>query len=652
MNDPLNPRVAGNLPAARAFPTGAQQGNNGVPLLSPASNSVPAWPEWAHTARIAGAYFAPTETAAALAARLDRLAAEHVSVVIADSPLGEQFQAWVDDAHFAAVRMLVATVVNLAHARNLKIVLYHTALEFISPPDRNPGLEHGTWAQRGLDGRPILYNDVSNDDEHWLHTGIWDFWVHPCVSGDMRSFSTLAFNRIRELVRTGIDGLWIDQAYLQSSVGTHHELWPSSDPCSAAAFQAAAGLPMPRRVDWDDPVFRRWVVWRHTQIADYLLAVVRVASAVNPNIVVLNENSCVDTCRSTYVAADPAAFVGVPGIATGHEIETVADRMDHGETGMQAATLAQWLAFRTMVAFARAVDRDKPSWILTYGCTPRDGAQLAGFTLAEGANFYENKGPQMAATVGSAFRRKLFGWIAEHEVSLYASESAAEVGLLYSPRNRDLLDTVSGQPYAAEDSLHFAAYRGAAQELYLAHIPFDVVLDTDTARFDRYRVLIVARLELMSDATAKALRDFAGKLITLGANGIYDEWLVPRSRSALQGCTPVHFAAPAADLARAADTGLFASTAPAALQIGLRRAAGGWVLVCVNTARTPAQAFTVTLHTSAPLAATAHLHAWGAPPLALPVVPNAQRASVQVTVPSGIDSLALVTVCCEPPSGN
>lgn len=648
MNNPLNHRVARSLPAAQTGQTEAQQENIGVPLLCPESHSGSAWPEWAYTARIAGAYFSPTETSAVITARLDELAAEHVSVVIADSPLGEHLHAWVDDAHFAAARVLLANVVKLAHARDLKIVLYHTALEFISPPDHNPYLEHGAWAQRGLDGRPILYNDVSNDDEHWLHTGVWDFWVHPCDTGDLRSFRTLAFNRIRDLVHTGIDGLWIDQAYLQSSVGTHHELWPSSDPCSAAAFQAAAGSTMPQRVDWDDPVFRRWVVWRHTQIADHLLAEASVARALNPRIVVFNENSCVDTGRSTYVATDPAAFLGVPDIATAHEIETIADRMDHGETGMQGATIVQWLDFRTMVAFARAVDRGKPSWILTYGCTPRDGAQLAGITLAEGANFYENKGPQMASSVGTAFRTQLFGWIAEHEADFYASEPAAEVGLLYSPRNRDLLDTLSGQPYAVQDSLHFCAYRSAARDLYLAHVPFDVVLDTDTTRFCRYRVLIAPRLELMSDATANALWDFRGKLITLGANGIYDEWLIQRGMPALQGREQVQVALPPTNLAWAADTGLLATTAPASLQIGLRRVAAGWVLVFVNTAPTPVLPFTVTLRATAHLGATANLCVFGARSVSLPVVSQGQRATIQVNVTCDIDSLALLTVSCEP----
>ena len=46
------------------------------------------WPWWACTARIAGAYFDPTEDNAAIDARLDALLAQHVSVVLADSPWG------------------------------------------------------------------------------------------------------------------------------------------------------------------------------------------------------------------------------------------------------------------------------------------------------------------------------------------------------------------------------------------------------------------------------------------------------------------------------------------------------------------------------------------------------------------------------------
>lgn len=634
-------------------PIGVEKGADAAPFLYSSPGPAFVWPYWARTARLAGAYFHPTETDATITARLDQLAAQHVSVIIADSPLGEQFAAWVDDDQFEATRAMMQRVVQAAHALGLKIVMYHTALELISPAERNPAKEHPEWMQRALDGRSILFNDVSNDEEHWLHQGIWDVWLRPCVAADDRQgFRTQAFKRIGAMVLTGIDGLWIDQAYLQSSVGSHHDLWPSSDPCSAAAFKAATALDLPRSPDWGDAVFRRWVVWRHSQIADYLQAEMQMARALNPQIVCLHENSCVDSGRSTYVAADPTSLLGVSGIATAHEVETIADRMDFGATGMQAATLAQWLAFRTMIAFARAADRGKPSWILTYGYSPHDSALLAGFVLAEGANFYENKGPQMADSVGAGFRTALFEWIAAHEADLYGEESPShdcrEVGLLYSARNRDLIDQVSGEPYNVEGSLHFAAYRTAAYELHRAHIPFDVVLDSDVDRFNHFQVLIAPHLALMSDATAAALQAFQGKLLTIGPTGSDDEWRIKRSRPALQGRSLVHFKKVRADLALAADSGLLKTTAPATMQIGLRSAADGYRAVLIHTGKGPAPSFTMTIRSRGrlPSAIKASLSAPTRSEVALSCRFEQADNTLCVTVPAGIETLALVALHC------
>lgn len=115
------------------------------------------------------------------------------------------------------------------------------------------------------------------------------------------------------MVRTGIDGLWSISCICNQASARHHDLWPSTDPCSAAAFKAATDLPLPRRADRDDPVFRRWVVWRHTQIVDYLLAELQVARGLSWPIVLFHENSSVDSGLLTDVAADPASWQGVGG---------------------------------------------------------------------------------------------------------------------------------------------------------------------------------------------------------------------------------------------------------------------------------------------------------------------------------------------------
>jgi hypothetical protein len=603
------------------------------------------WPTWAQRARIAGAYFHPSESEATIDARLDALAAQQVSVIIADTPWGEDYATWVDDDKFIPVRELVARVVEKAHARGLKVVLYHVGLELVSPRQRNPGLEHPDWLQQSIHGQPVLYNDVSNEEEHWLHDGMWDAWFSPCDAG-AGSFREMAFARVSAMTTTGIDGLWVDQTYLQSSVGGHWDLWPSTDPCSAAAFTAATGLPMPASADWDDPTFHRWVVWRHEQIAEFLLAEKAVARAVNPQLVFLNENANVDSGRTTYTANDPTAYRPYDDITTGHEVETIADRMDHGETGMKAATLDQWLAFRTMIAFARGVDVGKPSWILTYGYEPRDSAQLAGLVLAEGANFYETKGPQMADTVGENFRQQLFGWITEHESSFYDGELAGEVGLLYSPRTRDLLDTGSGEPYEVGDAIHFAAYRAAANVLHRGHIPFRVVIDTDIEQFAHFRVLVVPEVQAMGDATLAALRDFRGKVITIGSVAQYDEWMAARAPDPLLDLPTTHFPMVADELAAAADTGQLRTDAPVSLQFGLRQSSAGYAVVMVNTAATPTPATSLTLRLNGAERITAARFTRLSSPdvLELPFRLGDDDATVELTLPAGIETVALLTL--------
>ena len=55
------------------------------------------------------------------------------------------------------------------------------------------------------------------------------------------------------MASTGIDGLWVDTVYLQHSIGEHEDLWPSTDACSATAFQSATGLSVPTQEDWGGP---------------------------------------------------------------------------------------------------------------------------------------------------------------------------------------------------------------------------------------------------------------------------------------------------------------------------------------------------------------------------------------------------------------
>ena len=66
-------------------------------------------------------------------------------------------------------------------------------------------------------------------------------------------------DRIKRIAATGLDGIWLDVP-LFSELGA---AWPDAGPAAAAKFLADTGLQVPRAVDWDDPVWRRWIAWRY-----------------------------------------------------------------------------------------------------------------------------------------------------------------------------------------------------------------------------------------------------------------------------------------------------------------------------------------------------------------------------------------------------
>ena len=546
------------------------------------------WPDWARQARIAGAFFEPDDSSEDIEGTLDDLSSQGISVVLADSPWGSSYSASVDDAEFSAVRELATTVAHKAHERGLRVVMYQTGLELIAEASRDPGSEHPDWAQVSLDGQPILFNDISGEQEHWLDEGQRDIWLSPCSS-----YRELSLARVREMAGTGIDGLWVDTVYLQHSIGEHEDLWPSADACSTAAFQSATGLSLPAAEDWDDPGWRRWVVWRHGQMTDYLLAVKQAAREANPDLVFFEENWNVDGSGATQYANDPAAYLGYPDMSTGHEVSTVGDRVDEGETGMQDATLEQWLAFATMIRWARGADAGKPSWILTYGYQAADAERLAGVILAEGANYYETRGPSMDDSVGADYRQRIFSWTAAHQEALYGGEPAATVALAYSPRTRDLLDQGAGDLYEPEEAPFFHEYRQAAATLLRNHIPFDIVILNDAlsaASLGGYGTLILPNVAAMSDGEAAAIRDFAeggGGLILVGETGSRDDWLEPRADNALAGLPSTYIETVAseegAEAVRAAtDADQIVTALAPWVHVGLRETSDGLQLVLVN----------------------------------------------------------------------
>ncbi len=199
--------------------------------------------------------------------------------------------------------------------------------------------------------------------------------------------------------------------------------------------------------DWDDLAWRQFVRWRITSITRFVEDVFGAAREVDPDLVLFTENWGMDSNFVTPYAQDPLELVDNPYVATAHELEPV----DQDEAGMANATLKQWRDYALMVKFGVAANKGKPGWILTYAGSVDDSLREAGVHLAEGANFYEAKGPEMVDdSTGS--RQIVFSWLASNTGMVYHSTPLAEVAMWYSPRSRDFLD---GED-AGEDKFDYA----------------------------------------------------------------------------------------------------------------------------------------------------------------------------------------------------
>ncbi|MEW6456647.1 MAG: family 10 glycosylhydrolase [Acidobacteriota bacterium] len=555
-------------------------------------------PEWAYKARIAGYAVEPDEGDKEIDEALESFKEQNVSVLIADCPIGWDYSAWHDEDEFKKNLKLIKKVVEKAHEKGLKVVWYLTGLE-VTGKGREPSKENPDWMQISIEGKPIAFNDISSEEEHWLEKGEYDAWLSPCSP-----YKEFYLKRVEEIVKTGVDGIWNDVVYLQHSIGHHENLWPSHDAYSKRRFKEETGFETPRKENWDDYVWRRWILWRYEKIKGFLVEIKEKAKRINPEIVVFEENWNGDSPGSTLYANDPAMFFDVKDIYTGHEVSTIGDRVDLGEKGMKEASLKEWVAFSTMIKFARACDGEKPSWILTYGYKPDDAERMAGIIISNGANYYETQGPSMAETVGDEYRERIFSWIKENEKYFYKSRSMAEVALLYSSRSRDFGDRGEGDFYdivccpinifsnkqflikhtegvwgrgfpmsggcsakrlrrsfshregvmsqqnnkrclsdmTLGDSKHFKTYRETSFYLHRNFIPFDIVVENGLSleTLLKYKFLILPEANYLEDNTIDVIKKFTEKgrkIIIIGESGNYDGIGNPRKENPLKDLT-------------------------------------------------------------------------------------------------------------------
>jgi hypothetical protein len=487
--------------------------------------------DWVAYARIAGVGLHETISDSELEITLTSLVEEGVNVIECDSSLSDYMKDDVFDMEIAFIRK----VVNLAHKKRLKVVWYFPTLEVISPDGaikaNSMQKEHPDWVQRNFDRES--YNFFYGTKAFWVEPNDESAWMCPNTP-----YKEYYIKRIELLAQTNLDGLWLDVPLFNSIVGK----WPCSCSWCINLFKTQTGMSFPRKVDFTNKAFKRWLLWRHETLSDFLKEINEAARKVNPKIRCLIEVVSTDHLINTLEGLDATYFD--PNLDIVWEVDAISDT-----SSMRDASLMDWLCMFTAFKFCRGISENRARWAFSYGFRNDDAQLVMSSLIAAQCNPYETRIPQMCTSVGSDYRTNMFHWMKDHSDVLFDSKSSAEVCLLYSPQTRDFIDGhLSGGFYVTEVppspelrwwvkepemsviyTNYLSEYRGWASLLINNFFPFDILATnqlTET-KLQQYKTVILPRAVSLSHKEIPLLLSFVsqgGKLIVTGKDtGHLDE---------------------------------------------------------------------------------------------------------------------------------
>ena len=507
------------------------------------ANQLAAFNSWAKTAKIAGAAVAVGMTDSEISQILDNMVAQKVTVIEADSDLSN----YQSDSRFQLELDLIRQFSSAAHQRGLRVVWYFPALEVITVNGKNlphtMAKDHPDWVQKGITGQPNVFYG-GGGQVFWVPPDAESAWMSPSSTGYRQFF----FNRIKKLVATGVDGLWIDVPIYADFGPTK---WSGFNAEAVTKFESDTGMLRPNAENWSDPSWRRWIHWRHEELARFLTDLTNTARSLNPEFSIYAETLPTDYNGGTVYGLDASYLKSIEGLTEIWEIDTMSNNV-----GMRKAREDDWVSFISALKYAHAATGDKPSWVFSYGKQADDAQQVMLQALIAGNNPYELQVPEMTSTVGSTFRTRMFNWADIYSSYLFKAESTAKTGVFYSSESRDYVDKFAGLGmFATTDSggddlwwassanesvyqrKYLAEYRGLIKILIHEHIPFNALVKPDLNELNRYQTILLPNVEAISDAESNLLRQYVqqgGHLIVTGPNPTgLNEYGNPRNNYAL-----------------------------------------------------------------------------------------------------------------------
>jgi hypothetical protein len=289
-------------------------------------------------------------------------------------------------------------------------------------------------------------------------------------------------------------------------------------PACKAAYRAEKGRDLPPKVDLDNLEYREYLVWRGEKLEDHYRRMQRRLKGVNPDTVLMSWTT--NAGRYGHFLTSPR----VMSTRTNQLFDLPMQEWWLDETNFGASVAP---AFG--VAYARAVTGDRPS-----GSEP--------YLMARGNPYGSDSFPTherltrtFLVLANGAVAPQSFGWadhladtkevfdaIAQRERWTTEARPQHWAALLVSEQTR--------QFYAYKDIAErylphlFGMFRAGMEE----HLALDLVNDWDLTpeSLARYRVLVLANAAALSEAQARAVREYVkngGGLVATCDTSLFDE---------------------------------------------------------------------------------------------------------------------------------
>jgi putative glycosyl hydrolase-like family 6 (GHL6) protein len=303
----------------------------------------------------------------------------------------------------------------------------------------------------------------------------------------------------------------------------------------ARKFRNQTGSPLPARKNWDDAAYRKWIEWsyaRRVEIWDQNNRVTKAAGGphclwlgMNSGSITSQSNSLRDfreiARRSEFLLLDHQSRSD----ATGFQQNADAGKLVHGLLGWDKVIIESMALYQVRVA--SKPEPEARMWMLE-----GIAGGIGPWWHMVGA-FHDDR--RMYRTP-----EKVFQWHRQNEQYLVNRAPVAAVGIVWSQQNTDFF----GRDEAAE--LVDAPYRGFAQALLRARIPYLPVHVDDIESQAALAALVLPNLGALSDAQCQSVRRFAGRggVVASGSTSLYTENGDARRDFALADLFGAHAATP------------------------------------------------------------------------------------------------------------